>query len=205
MAKMVAKLLVAAYIRVSDNDQVDGYSLDAQVADIRRWCERQGYELIAIYREEGGSAHSDRIDRRPRLSALLQDAAAGRFDLVVVHTLDRWARNVGVQCQALQRLGDAHVGFASVMENIDYTTAPGKLMLAVMGGVSQFYSDQLAVHVSKAFRQKANLGLVVGPIPFGYTMGEAISGSLTLRELLQSLSCSSAEHRENRMGTSPGG
>lgn len=172
MAKTAAKPRVAAYVRVSDKDQVDGYSLDAQRQQIEAFSQRNGYELGSVYVEEGRSAHNDHIDRRPRLSTLLQDAAQHAFDLVVVHTLDRWARNMSVQCQALERLGKANVGFASVQENVDYTTPAGKLMLAVMGGVSQFHSDQLGVHVSKAFRQKANLGLAVGPIPFGYLVGE---------------------------------
>lgn len=110
------------YIRVSDEKQVDGHSLDAQRVEIARWCERQGYELVRIYADEGFTAHTDRIERRPQLLALLQDAESKDFDLVVVHMLDRWARNVGVQRQALQRLGEAGVGFASVVEGVDFTT-----------------------------------------------------------------------------------
>ncbi len=87
--------------------------------------------------------------------------------------IDRWARNVGVQRQALQRLGDARVGFASVSENVDFTTSHGKLLLTMMGGVAEFFSDQLAAHVSKAQRHRAGLGLPVGPLPFGYRSVDA--------------------------------
>ena len=47
------------YIRVSDPDQVQGYSLEAQESAIRQWCERNGYELVRIFSEEGKSAHVD--------------------------------------------------------------------------------------------------------------------------------------------------
>jgi len=158
---------VVGYIRVSDPSQTEGHSLDAQRAEIERWCARNGHTLVRIYSEEGLSARSERIERRPQLVRLLKDAPQGEFDLVAVHMIDRWARNVGVQRQALQRLGEARVGFASVSENVDFTTSHGKLVLTMMGGVAEFFSDQLAAHVSKAQRHRAGLGLPVGPVPFG--------------------------------------
>jgi len=172
MSKKTSHLRVAAYLRVSDPSQVEKYSLDAQRADIKRWCKRHGYELVRVYTEEGKSARTERIDRRPKLVALLGDATADQFDIVVVHMIDRWSRNVGVQRQALQMLGDAGVGFASVMEDFDFTTPSGKLMLTMIGGVAEFFSDQLGAHVSKAQRYRASIGMPVGPIPFGYDVIE---------------------------------
>ena len=159
---------VVGYIRVSDESQVDGYSLDAQKREIEIWCQRRGYQLIAVYADEGISAHTDRIDKRPQLMKLLEDAKLHFFDVVVVHTLDRWARNVGVQRQALQILGHFDIGFASVTEDVDFTTPAGRLLLTTMGGVSEFFSDQLGEHVRKAQRQLIALGLPIGAVPFGY-------------------------------------
>ena len=156
------------YVRVSDESQVEGLSLDAQRREIERYCERHGHELEGFYADEGVSAHGEEIASRPQLVRLLDDAAAAAFDIVVVHTLDRWARNVGVQRQALKRLGDAGVGFASVTEQVDFTTPAGKLMLTMIGGVSEFFSDQLGVLVAKAKREQAERGLPPGPVPFGY-------------------------------------
>ena len=79
------------------------------------------------------SAQTERIDRRKELMALLKDAKAGLFDDVVVHTTDRWARNIGAQSQALQRLAEAGVGFASVNEDIDFTSPEGRLLLIMLG------------------------------------------------------------------------
>ncbi|MFQ6027729.1 MAG: recombinase family protein [Dehalococcoidia bacterium] len=65
-------------------------------------------------------------------------------------------------------LGDCGIGFASVMEDFDFTTPGGKLMLTMIGGVAEFFSDQLGAHVSKTQFHKAQLGLPIGPVPFGY-------------------------------------
>ncbi|HZA22990.1 MAG TPA: recombinase family protein, partial [Dehalococcoidia bacterium] len=79
----------AAYIRVSDESQVQGYSLDARQTEIARWCEHNGYQLVQVYADEGVSAHNDKIEKRPQLVRLIEDARIGKFDIVVVHTLDR--------------------------------------------------------------------------------------------------------------------
>ena len=63
------------------------------------------------------------------MCALLDDAEHDRFDIVIVHTVDRWARNIRVQREALQILGDAGVGFVSVTESIDFTGPAGRTML----------------------------------------------------------------------------
>ncbi|MCC6237291.1 MAG: recombinase family protein [Dehalococcoidia bacterium] len=137
---------------------------------------------MRFYSDEGVSAHTDQIERRPQLLALLEDAARGHFDVVIVHTLDRWARNVGVQRQALQRLGDAHIGFASVTESIDFTTPAGRLMLTMIGGVSEFFSDQLGVHVAKSKKVRAESGFPVGPVPFGYQVDAESGVAIEVRE-----------------------
>ena len=175
---MGARIRAAGYVRVSDESQVETNSLEAQRREIARYCERHRYELSRLYSDAGVSAHTEQIERRPQLLALLDDAARGHFDVVVVHTLDRWSRNVGVQRQALQRLGNAHVGFASVTESIDFTTLAGRLMLTMIGGVSEFFSDQLGVHVSKSKKVRAENGYPVGPVPFGYLI-DADSGIAT--------------------------
>ncbi len=77
--KKTPQTRVAGYIRVSDESQLDGHSLVAQRGEIERWCQQRGYILVRIYTEEGKSAHTDRIERRPQLMALLQDAEAGQL------------------------------------------------------------------------------------------------------------------------------
>ncbi len=140
--------------QVSTKDQTQGYSLDAQRAEIERYCERNAYELVRIYADEGVSARSDRIEKRPQLRALLEDAERGQFDVVVVHSIHHWARNIRVQAEALQILGDARFGFASVTENVDYTTPEGLSMLTLMGGFAEFFSEQVSRHSKRSAERR---------------------------------------------------
>ncbi len=83
----------AVLVRVSSVSQVDGHSLNAQERLFKELCKNRGWEPVRVYREEGRSAHVEAISRRPVFRQLLEDAGKGLFDVVVVHTLDRWSRN----------------------------------------------------------------------------------------------------------------
>jgi DNA invertase Pin-like site-specific DNA recombinase len=157
-----------AYIRVSSQDQVDGYSLDAQDRLFRELCKNRDWEPVSVYREEGKSAHSDSINKRPLFRQLLDDAADGKFEVVVVHTLDRWSRNAQIALESLATLAKNKVAFVSITENIDHSTAHGKLMTTMLAGFAEYFSNSLSTHIKKGVSERAMQGKHLGGIPFGY-------------------------------------
>ncbi len=157
-----------AYIRVSSVEQIDGHSLDAQERLFRELCANKGWEAISVYRDEGKSAHNDAIAKRPAFKDLLEDARKGLFDTVVVHTLDRWSRNLRVTIETLSTLARYQVGLISITENIDWSNPEGRLFTQMLGAFSEYYSGALANHVRKGQSQRAREGLHTGGIPFGY-------------------------------------
>ena len=161
-------MTAVAYIRVSDTSQIDGHSLDAQDRLFRELCLKRGWTAGKVYREEGRSAHSDSLSKRPVFRQLLEDAARGQFDVVVVHTLDRWARNLKVLLETVSILSQHGVGLVSITENLDWSTPEGRLVARTVGSFSEFFSDMLGTHVKKGISERAHLGLHLGGIPFGY-------------------------------------
>jgi len=157
-----------AYIRVSSQDQVSGYSLDAQERSYNEFCRARGCEPVGVYREEGRSAHVDSISKRPVFKQLLDDAAEGLFDTVVVHTLDRWARNTRIALESLGTLAKNNVALVSITENIDYSTAQGRLLTTMLAGFAEYFSDSLSTHIKKGLGERAHNGRHLGGIPFGY-------------------------------------
>jgi site-specific DNA recombinase len=157
-----------AYIRVSDASQVEGHSLDAQERLFHQLCEQREWEPVRVYREEGRSAKSDAIARRPVFRQLLEDAEAHAFDVVVVHTLDRWARNLRVSLETQGMLARAGVVLVSITEQIDHTTPEGRFMMQMLGGLAELYSGTLAKHVQKGVSERVRQGRHLGGVPFGY-------------------------------------
>ncbi len=76
---------------------------------------------------------------------MLNDADAELFDVIVVHKLDRFARNLRVTLETLDHLGRFKVSFASINENMDFSTPIGKVILATLGCVCSVLLRQLVL------------------------------------------------------------
>src|SRR5262245_41427496 len=163
----VAQVRAAIYERVSSEEQVEGYSLEAQDRAGRLYCEAHSWEIIDVYRDEGKSARTDDLARRPAFQRLLADAEAGRFDAIVVHKLDRFSRNLRVTLETLERLQSWGVGFVSISEQMDFTTPIGKVVLATLAAFAQYYSDNLSLETKKGKAERKAQGLYNGLLPFG--------------------------------------
>ena len=148
--------------------QVEGHSLAAQERLFVELCRSRGWTAVQTYREEGQSAHSESMKKRSMFRQLLEDARKNLFDIVVVHTLDRWSRNLRVTLESLANLALNDVALVSITENIDYSTPQGRLLVQMLGSFAQFFSDMLGTHVSKGLDERAHQGLHTGGIPFGY-------------------------------------
>ena len=154
--------------RVSTEGQVDGMSLGAQLGAMRARCESEGWEVVREYVGEGESAFTGDVSRRPVLRALLSDASAGLFDVLLVHESSRLARHMGMASAVLERLDRAGVRLVNLQSGVDYSTAPGRLMFGVEASFNEYYSRQLGEHIKKGKRALFDAGLPVGDVPFGY-------------------------------------
>src|ERR1700692_4374201 len=88
--------IVAGYVRRSSEMQSENYSRDAQIRGITQYCQSLGLPPPIIYEDDELSARGEQMTHRPAFKKLLEDIEAGRVQIVIVHSLDRWARNVMV-------------------------------------------------------------------------------------------------------------
>src|SRR5689334_19108350 len=99
-----AGLRAAVYVRVSSEEQLEGYSLGAQRRAAHQYCDAHGWSGVRTYADEGNSARTDDLAKHPEFRAMLADADAALIDVVLVHKLDRFARNLRVTLETLERL-----------------------------------------------------------------------------------------------------
>jgi site-specific DNA recombinase len=158
------------YLRVSTsrqatkNGEAEGYSIPAQ----RSACERKvadlGAEVVQEFIDAGASARSA---DRDGLQALLAYLADGQVDYVLVHKLDRLARDMADDIMILATIRTAGAVLVSATESIDETPA-GMLMHNILAGMAEFYSRNLANEAKKGIAQKAMHGGTHGVAPIGY-------------------------------------
>jgi len=158
---------VAVYTRVSMREQVEGYSLDAQLQACRQLAQERGYEIVGVYTDEGLSG---KTTERPAFQAMMRDAEAGKLDLVLVHKLDRFSRSVVDVLLSLQDLEARRVSFASASEGFDFTTPVGRIMLTMLSAIAEWYLSNLGLETAKGKKARAQAGLWNSDVPFGYTI-----------------------------------
>jgi len=161
-------VVVAGYVRRSSRMQAENFSIDAQKRAITEECVRRGLPAPVFYEDDERSARGEQIAKRTAFRKLLDDVEAGRVKVVMVHTLDRWSRNVMVTLQSFRILAEKRTAFVSLSEHIDYSTPEGKLQLTILAAFAAYFSDMLAKHTSKGKGERAAQGLYNGDIPFGY-------------------------------------
>ncbi len=160
------------YLRVSTAQQADkdaepeGYSIPAQREACRRKAEALGAEVAAEFVDRGESARSaDRPELQAMLAFLKTD---GEVDYVIVHKVDRLARNRADDVAISLALRATGVQLVSVTENIDETPS-GKLLHGIMASIAEFYSANLATEIMKGSVQKAKTGGTPFMAPVGYS------------------------------------
>lgn len=87
---------LVGYLRVSSDGQVDGYGLDRQERDIRRWARTNRHRIVQWCRDEGRSGALD-VAERPGLGCAVDAVSSGLAKGLVVGNIDRLARALTVQ------------------------------------------------------------------------------------------------------------
>ncbi len=160
-----------AYLRVSTERQAEkGVSLDAQRAKVTAYAQLYDVELTDVIVDAGVSAKT--LDR-PGLNRALDLLRKGHAEALVVVKLDRLTRSV----RDLGTLVDTYFAngrcaLLSVSEQIDTRSAAGRLVLNVLGSVSQWEREAIGERTAAAMQHKAACGeFIGGEVPYGYRFG----------------------------------
>ncbi len=135
-ARKRSKMLRAGlYARVSTDDQ---QTLAMQNRAMREYAARRGWTIALQVREVNSGAA-----RRQAREKLLEAARRREIDVVLVWRLDRWGRSVTDLLATLQELDHLGVGFVSLTEALDLTTAAGRAMAAMLAVFAAFEREVL--------------------------------------------------------------
>jgi DNA invertase Pin-like site-specific DNA recombinase len=150
MCEMESEMAVYGYARVS----TDGQSLAAQLAELKT------VKCTKIFQEKISGARSD----RRQLARLMAVLAKG--DVLVVTRLDRLARSTRDLLNLLGTIAEKGAGFKSLRDTwADTTTAHGRLMLTVLGGLAEFERELIRTRTGEGRERAKARGVVLGRKP----------------------------------------
>lgn len=163
------QLRCALYPRVSTEEQfLNGLSLDAQHKDLLDYAQRMGYIIVGVYPDEGISARKP-VSKRPALLRLLEDVKQNKIDIILVTKLDRWFRNIKEYQITEEILRQHNCYWKTIYEDYDTSTANGQMIVNIMLAVAQNECDRDSERIKAVFRHKVMNGEhLTGAAPFGY-------------------------------------
>lgn len=139
------------YARVSTHDQ---QTLNMQIEAMKKYAKARDWQIEIEIAEIGSGAK----DTRPQREELINQAKRRLIDVIIVWKLDRWGRSVNDLFHTLNELNGLGVGFISLTEALDLTTATGRAMAGLLAIFAEFEREILRERVKAGIAHARSKG-----------------------------------------------
>jgi len=162
------RLRVAAYARVSTNNEEQLTSYEAQVDYYTRYIQsKEEWEFVEVYTDEGISATNTK--KRDGFNRMVSDALAGKIDLIITKSISRFARNTVDTLTTVRKLKEKGIEVFFEKENIRTLDGKGELLITIMSSLAQEESRSISENVTWGQRKRFADGKV--SLPYGRFLG----------------------------------
>ena len=154
------KVRVAAYCRVSTAEEAQVGSFEMQVQHFKSVIENNpNYELVKIYTDEGISGTS--VGKRKGFQEMIEDACAGKIDLILTKSISRFGRNIVDILTTLRKLSDLNPPVAVNFESEGINTSDGKnkLIISILSALAELESQQKSIAIKEGIRYRMQEGI----------------------------------------------
>ena len=158
-------MATAIYIRVSTERQEEkGVSLETQREQLNAYCTLKGLKDVREYLDIGSARTTNRVS----FKRMIKDVEKGFIENIIVLKLDRLTRSIIDLNKLVKKLNDLECGLHSAVENIDSTTATGRMIINLIGTFAQWESETISERVSTNMMTNAKKGIWQSVVPFGF-------------------------------------
>jgi site-specific DNA recombinase len=148
---------VAAYVRVSTQQQKHEGSHINQLEEIERWVERNDYDDFEVYEDIAISGQSD---NRSAYNELLDDYE--NYEAIVVRELSRFGRDPLTVLRDVEDIIESDTEFISINEDFDTSSAMGRAFVRLVAVINGMYADLRREQAVRAAERRKEQGLPVG-------------------------------------------
>ena len=149
----IRKRRVAGYARVSTEQEQQQNSYQTQLDYYTAYINaRPDWEFAGMYSDEGITGTSTK--RREGFNRMVEDALAGKIDLIVTKSVSRFARNTVDSLSTVRKLKDAGVEVYFEKENIYTLDQKGELLITIMSSLAQEESRSISENTTWGQRKR---------------------------------------------------
>lgn len=147
----------AVYCRVSTNQQ----TTDNQSAELNQVAMNRGWTITATYLDQGISGSKDR-SQRAALDQLLKDATRGKFDTVMVWSIDRLGRSLQHLITIVNELRAIDIDLYIHQQALDTRTPSGQLCFSIFGALAEYERELICERVRAGLDRAKRNGVRLG-------------------------------------------
>ena len=156
----IKKLRVAAYCRVSTDNEEQATSYEAQIAHYKEFISTNPeWEFVNVYADDGISATSTK--NREQFNAMIEDCKTGLIDMILTKSISRFARNTVDCLNYIRMLKDMNIPVFFEKESINTMDAKGEVLLTIMASLAQQESESLSKNVKLGLQYRFQQGRVM--------------------------------------------
>ena len=170
------------YARVSSEGQEENTSLEMQIEKARSYADTYDYKIVEIFQDVSSGGSTDRSGYQAMTDYLDENPVDG----IIVYKLDRLHRSLKNLLVHKDELEEQGISIISVSEQIDTTTANGKLFFNIIGSFAEFEKDVINQRTSEGKIKKLQKGMfTAGKIPYGYRIEKSETLTVVSEEAAQ--------------------
>ncbi len=154
------------YIRVSTDEQNDGYSPADQKARLIKYCENSNIDIVGIYHEDESGKNFNRPEWLNILAFIKKNR--GLVDVMLFIKWDRFSRNIAEAYIAIKKLRDYGVEPQAIEQPLNFEIPESKIMLAVYLAAPEVDNDRRALNIFHGVRRAKKEGRWIGSCLRGY-------------------------------------
>ncbi len=156
----VKKLRVAAYCRVSTDNEEQATSYETQIEHYTEFINKNPeWELVRVYADDGISATSTK--GREQFNAMIEDCKKGLIDMILTKSISRFARNTVDCLNYIRMLKEMNIPVFFEKESINTMDSKGEVLLTIMASLAQQESESLSQNVKIGVQYRFQQGKVM--------------------------------------------
>ena len=151
------RLRVAAYCRVSTDEEDQLNSLDTQIQYYTsKIAENPNWTLAGIYPDEGITG--TRTDKRDQFLKLMRDCEKGKVDYIITKSTSRFARNTVDSLSWIRKLRSMGIGIYFEEQNLDSLKAENEMLIGFFSVMAQSESESISANVKWGIQKRMRAG-----------------------------------------------
>lgn len=156
----VKRLRVAAYCRVSTDNEEQASSYEAQIQHYEEFIKTNPeWEFVGVYADEGISATNTK--KREQFNTMIEDCKAGKIDMIFTKSISRFARNTLDCLKYIRLLKEINIPVFFEKESINTMDAKGEVLITIMASLAQQESESLSKNTKMGIQYRFQQGKVM--------------------------------------------